>query len=58
MFGRHPRIPIYLALNVSRNFFKGLNDYLKNLKTRMKDAFGKAKDVSDRARKKPKEGLI
>lgn len=56
MFGRHPRIPIDLALNVSGKDFKSLNDYVKNLKTRMKDAFRIAKDVADRARKKQKEG--
>ena len=56
MFGRHPRIPIDLTLNISGTEFKGLNNYVENLKNRMKDAFRIAKDIANRSRRKQKEG--
>lgn len=56
MFGCYLRIFIDLVLNVSGKDFKGLNDYVKNLKIRMKDVFRIVKDVVDKVREKQKEG--
>lgn len=52
LFGGHPRIPLDLSLDITGTETFQLNDYVKKVKDRMKDAFRMATDAADKARRK------